>query len=84
MSQPGNELYQPVVLRGPSIDMVCTVPTVFTLAVREALVEVMCGFSETVEREQKSDIKHVKMVPCYLAVLRSDPLKHTPHKRVHL
>ena len=53
--------------------MVCTVPTLFTLAVREALVEVMCGFSETVEREQKSDIKHVKMVPCCLAVLRSDP-----------
>ena len=52
MSQPGNEPYQPVVLRGASVDMVCTVQTVFTLAVREALVEVMCGFSETVEREQ--------------------------------
>ena len=47
MSQPGNELYQPVVLPGASVDTLSTVPIVFTIAVRE----VLCGFSETVVQE---------------------------------
>lgn len=51
MSQPGIELYQPVVLWRPSVDAVPIVPTVWTLTVREALVDVLCGFSETTVRE---------------------------------
>lgn len=51
MSHPGKEFYQPVVFRGASVDALFTVPTAFTLAVREAMIEVLCGFSETVGRE---------------------------------
>ena len=41
MSHAEKELYQPVVFRETSVDTLFTVPTVFTLAVREAMVEVL-------------------------------------------
>ena len=66
------------------MDTPFTVTTVSTLAVRDAPVEVLCGFSETVVQEQKSDIKHVKMVPCYLTLPQSGPLKQTPLKGARL
>ena len=80
MSQPVNKLYQPVVLRGTSVDTLSAVPVVFTLAVRK----VLRGFSETAVQKQKSNacVKHVEKVPCYLALIPSGPLKHTPHKEV--
>ena len=51
MSHPGKELYQPVVFRGASVDTLFTVPPVLTLSALGVMVEVLCGFSETVVRE---------------------------------